>query len=186
VLLDGQDFIYDPGLEVYSMRTFSKQRYESQLLNSYGHPVPRIAGQLQQVGPTHQAPTLLTEFSDDVDRMVLDLRGGYDCPTLRKLEREFLYDRRGDGSLTITDTVEFSEPTDFESALITPAEVTGDGTLLRLSQGDTAVTVDFADCSSPLTVSRDTINQPPHPTRLALAPAGPVTTLTTRFVIRPA
>jgi hypothetical protein len=89
VLLDGKDMIYDPGLEVYSMRTFSKQRYESQLLNSYGHPVPRIAGKLQATGPTHQAPTLLTEFSNDTDRMVLDLRGGYDCPTLRKLEREF-------------------------------------------------------------------------------------------------
>ncbi len=186
VLLDGKALIYDPGLEVYSMRTFSKQRYESQLLNSYGHPVPRIGGQLQETGPTHQAPTLLTEFSDDVDRMALDLRGAYNCPTLRKLERELVYDRQGNGSLTITDTAEFSEPTEFESALITPGEVTESGSTLRIYDGDTAITVDYGDSSIPLMVSRDTINQPPHPTRVALAPKSKVSAIKVRFVIRPA
>jgi hypothetical protein len=195
VLLDGKALIYDPGLEVYGMRTFSKQRYESQLLNSYGHPVPRIGGKLQETGPTHQAPTLLTEFSDDEDRMVLDLRGGYDCLTLRKLEREFIFNRSGDGSLTITDTVEFSEPTEFESALITPGEVTESTGSLRIADGDTAIILEYSASSKPLTVTRGSINEPvtlqdksktpPQPTRIALAPADKVTTLTVKFVIRP-
>jgi len=196
VLLDGKSLIYDPGLEVYGMRTFSKQRYESQLLNSYGHPVPRIGGQMQATGPTHQAPTLLTEFTRDTDRMVLDLRGGYDCPTLRKLEREFVYDRRGDGSLTITDTVEFSEPTEFESALITPAKITESTGRLHLADGDTAITVDYTSSSGPLSITQSGINEPvtlqdksktpPQPTRIALSPTAKVTTLTVSFVIKPA
>lgn len=196
VYLDDKALIYDPGSEIYSMRTFSEQRYESQLLNSYGHPVPRVGGQLQEVGPTHQAHTILTEFSDDVDRMVLDLRRAYDCPTLRKLEREFIFDRRGDGSLTITDTVEFSEPSEYESALITPisVEVTDSG--LLLSEGDSAITVDYSQSSESLSVSQDIIKEktllqnkliePPQPTRVALSPSGPITSGTMRLVIRPA
>ncbi len=186
VLLDGKALIYDPGVEVYSMRTFSEQRYDSPLLNSYGHPVPRIGGQLQQPGRNHQAVTLLTEFLDNRDRMVLDLRGGYDCPTLAKLEREFVFDRHGDGSLTITDTVEFSEPTEYESALITPGEISESSTTLQLSDGNSVIVVDYSDSTAPLTVSRDIINQPPHPTRLAFSPQGKVTSICVRFIIRPA
>lgn len=194
VILDGKALIYDPGLEVYSMRTFSKQRYESQLLNSYGHPVPRVGGQLQQEGPTHQASTLLTEFTDDTDRMILDLRGAYNCPTLRKLEREFIYDRRGDGSLTITDTAEFSEPTEYESALITCGKVEVTDVGLRFCDGEAAISITYAESSEALTVSQDTIKEesilqdkstPPQPTRVALATSGKVTAITMRFVIRP-
>ncbi len=185
VLLDGKALIYDPGPEVYSMRTFSVYRYDSQLLNSYGHPVPRIGGKLQEPGPTHQAPALLSEFTDKVDRMILDLRGAYDCPTLRKLEREFICDRRGDGSLTITDTVEFSEPTAYESALITSGEITESDQSLRFADGATAISIEYTADSTKLQVSRDTINQPPHPTRVAIATVEKVSNLTLRFVIRP-
>lgn len=185
VLLDGKSLIYDPGLEVYSMRTFSKQRYESQLLNSYGHPVPRIGGQLQEVGPTFQAPTLLTEFTDSRDRMVLNLKGAYDVPTLRKLEREFIFDRTGEGCLTITDTVEFSAPTTFESALITPAQIQAENNGVRLSDGTSAILVDHSASSVALALSRDTINQPPHPVRLAFSPATPITQAVITFLIKP-
>ena len=37
--------LLDPGSETYTARTFSKQRYESKLLNSFGHPV--------QIGRAH-------------------------------------------------------------------------------------------------------------------------------------
>lgn len=185
VLLDGKALIYDPGPEVYSMRTFSVHRYDSQLLNSYGHPVPRIGGQLQATGPTRQAPALVTEFTQESDRMILDLRGAYDCPALRKLEREFIFDRQGEGSLKITDTVEFSEPTEYESALITSGEITEEPQKLRFAEGDTAITIVYSAANTELLVSRDTINQPPHPTRVAIATGAKVSALTLQFVIRP-
>ncbi|MCC6414454.1 MAG: heparinase II/III family protein [Opitutaceae bacterium] len=185
VMLDGKSLIYDPGLEVYSMRTFSAQRYESQLLNSYGHPVPRIGGQLQETGANFRALTLLTEFTDTRDRMVLNLRGAYDVPSLRRLEREFVFDRAGAGRLTITDTVEFSEPTVFESALITPARIQLLPGQVRLGEEDAAIMVDYTGGSAPLVVTQDTINQPPHPVRLAFAPSAPITRGMFRFVITP-
>lgn len=185
VVLDGRAIIVDPGMETYSFRTFSAQRYESQLLNSYGHPVPRVAGQLQEVGPEWQTRTILTEFTTDFDRVVFDLRLAYDVPTLRILEREFIFDRRGDGSVTIIDRVEFSEPAEFESALISFGECdVADGHLTFLDTGITLhadVRVEGAD----LAIDTDTINQPPHPIRVALKCAKPVTAATITTVFTP-
>jgi hypothetical protein len=116
--------------------------------------------------------------------MILDLRGAYDCPTLRKLEREFIFDRSGNGSLTITDTVEFSEPTEYESALITSGEVTELEQSLRFADGDTAITIDYTADNVALQVSSDTINQPPHPTRVAISTSENVSALTLCLVIQ--
>ena len=55
VVHDGHPYLLDPGNEVYTRRTFSPQRYESKVLNSYGHPVPVVAGKLQQPGRQAQA-----------------------------------------------------------------------------------------------------------------------------------
>ncbi len=186
VVLDGRTLVLDPGAEVYSFRTFSAQRYESQLLNSYGHPVPRVAGRLQEAGPEWRARVLVKEFSPDTDRMVLDLRTAYDVPSLRKLEREFLFDRRGAGSLTITDRVEFAEPAAFESALITPGKVAIDGARIRLTDGPAVLEAEVTVDGAALEISTDTINQPPHPTRLALRCRGDVRSATVRTVLRPA
>jgi len=50
VVLGDKPLLLDPGSEVYTARTFSSHRYESKVLNSFGHPVPVIAGKLQQTG----------------------------------------------------------------------------------------------------------------------------------------
>ncbi len=186
VVLDGRTLVVDPGAEVYSFRTFSTHRYDSKLLNSYGHPVPRVAGRLQEAGPEFQARVLTKEFTDDTDRVVLDLRFGYDVPILRRLEREFVFDRRGDGSVTVTDRVEFSEPAAFESALITFGEITIDGAHVRLVDGQATVVAEVTAEGAELEFSTDTIDQPPHPKRVALRCRGEVRTATIRTVIRPA
>ncbi|MFI5357159.1 MAG: hypothetical protein ACHQ4G_07475, partial [Opitutales bacterium] len=93
VVLDGRTLILDPGPEAYTARTFSARRYDSALLNSYGHPVPRIAGCLQHYGADWRTRVVAKEFTDDTDRLVLDLRNAYEVPTLQHLTREFVYDR---------------------------------------------------------------------------------------------
>ena len=186
VVLDGRTLILDPGAEVYSFRTVSEKRYDSQLLNSYGHPVPRVAGKLQEAGPEWRARVLTKEFSADTDRMVLDLRAAYDVPALRKLEREFIFDRRGAGSVTIIDRVEFAAPAAFESALITPGKVTVNGSKVNITDGSATLAVEVSLEGATLEISTDTINQPPHPTRVALRCAGDVKSATLRTVLRPA
>lgn len=186
ICLDGRALIVDPGMETYSFRTFSVHRYDSQLLNSYGHPVPRVAGRLQEAGPEWQTAVLLEEFTDAVDRVVFDLKRAYDVPTLRKLEREFLFDRRGDGSLTITDHVEFSTAEEFESALISFGSCDISGSRLVFTDGPTSLTAEVTVEGADLVFDRDTINQPPHPIRIALRCAEPVTAATIKTVFRPA
>lgn len=111
--------LVDPGAEVYTARTFSGKRYESHVLNSFGHPVPRIAGQLQRPGRDAAAKVLKTEFTDASDTIVLDLRQAYAVKELEKLQRTFVFSREGAGSLTVTDEVRFSSPQSFGTALIT-------------------------------------------------------------------
>ncbi len=186
VILDGRVLVLDPGPEVYSYRTFSEKRYDSQLLNSYGHPVPRVAGQLQEFGAQFRARVITKEFTNDSDRLVMDLRGAYDVPALRRLEREFIYDRRGSGSLTLIDRVEFSEPAAFETALITLGKFMVNGTHIRIHDDHAALSAEVSCEGAALEISTDTINQPPHPLRLALRCVGDVRSAVIRTMIRPA
>lgn len=185
VILDAQAFILDPGLEVYSYRTFSEKRYDSQLLNSYGHPVPKVADQLQEAGAEWHARILRKEFTDDTDLMTLDLHGAYKVPGLRKLEREYLFDRRGSGSLKITDRVEFAEPSNFESALITLGEVAINGAEIIITHDQTSIRATVTAKGADLEFATDTINQPPHPKRIRSTCRNKVRSAVIETLIRP-
>lgn len=50
VALAGKTPLVDPGRENYSALTFTARRYESKLLSSFGHSVPRVAARLQRAG----------------------------------------------------------------------------------------------------------------------------------------
>lgn len=123
--------LLDPGGEVYTARTFSAQRYDSKLLNSFGHPVPLVAGQMQQTGAKARAVVLQADLGDETETLRLDLKSAYPVPDLRLLERTFVYSRAGEGSLTVTDRVEFANPQAFESALIDPTPSRGRCLCLR-------------------------------------------------------
>jgi hypothetical protein len=111
--------LVDPGREVYTKRTFSSRRYDSKVLNSFGHSVPIVAGKLQKTGRYACGRVLHTEFTDETDTLVLDIRPAYDVQGLEKLERTFVYSREGNGSLTVTDRVKLANPESFGVALIT-------------------------------------------------------------------
>lgn len=119
VVLGDKPLLLDPGGEVYTARTFSSRRYESNVLNSFGHPVPVVAGKLQRTGSQARGRVVRHDFTDDTDTLVLDISSAYDVAELKKLERKFVYRRLDGGSLTVTDEVAFSRPCDFGTALIT-------------------------------------------------------------------
>ena len=107
----------DPGGEVYTKRTFSSQRYESKVLNSYAHPVPRVDGALQGTGREFAGKIMKTEFSDGRDVVEIDLAGAYKCDKLVSLVRTFVYDR-ANASVTVTDRVKFTAPASFEDPVV--------------------------------------------------------------------
>ena len=106
----------DPGCETYTRRTFSPQRYDSKVLNSYGHPVPVVAGKLQGNGPDFAAKVLSTSFADARDEVVLDISGAYPEKP-RKLTRTAVFDRSVPKAV-VRDEVSFAAPAAFESAFV--------------------------------------------------------------------
>ena len=109
----------DPGAECYTGRTFSSRRFESKVLNSYGHPVPMVDGCLQEIGGKIRTKVVSTSFSDACDEVSVDLTGAYPAASnLVSLVRTFTFDR-GARRFTVRDAVRFSKPSAFESATVT-------------------------------------------------------------------
>ena len=190
IVTGGETPIVDPGGEVYTARTFSGQRYVSGVLNSLGHSVPRVAGQLQQTGGNAKAKIVSTDFTDNADTLVLDMTSAYKTPGLKKLTRTFVYSREGDGSLTVTDEVAFSKPQTFETAIVTHGgwSQTDKGRLLIRDQLE-SVEVEGKASADLAPVTSEEINEDTSsrrtPIRLAIAFAKPITQGSITLTIRP-
>lgn len=122
VVWNNDRLIVDPGPEVYSRQSFGRERYTFSLLNSFGHCVPVVAGKLQRTGRGAKGVILKTDFTDEQDTVVMDMTSAYDVPELKSLIRTFVFNRP-DKTITVTDAVEFTEPKDFSTALISRSNV---------------------------------------------------------------
>ena len=160
VAVGGKTPLLDPGGEIYTARTFSKDRYLSGVLNSLGHPVPRVAGKLQKTGRSAAAKVIDTQFTDTTDTLVLDIRAPYDVEELESLKRTFVYSRQGAGSLTVVDEVEFKNPQTFDTALITYSkwEKVADDRLV-IGQGNGALEVAISTDGQPWTLTPEEIHE---------------------------
>jgi hypothetical protein len=160
VVLGDKPLLLDPGGEVYTARTFSGRRYESNVLNSYGHPVPIVAGKLQRTGSRARGRVVSKTFTDSTDTLVLDISSAYDVPELKKLERKYVYSRIGAGSLLVTDEVKFSRPCDFGTALITFSrwKQTSPSTLMVYDSGE-ALRVEIKVAGADFEIRPETIEE---------------------------
>lgn len=182
--------LLDPGLEEYSARTFSKDRYKSNLLNSWGHPVPMLAGQMQRAGKDAAAKILKTDFSDQQDVFSMDLASAYAVPELTKMVRTFTYSREGAGSLEVVDEVAFSEPSSYATALVTYGtwKLDGDDALLVTAQDET-VRVTINTNGAPFDIVAETINENTggeKPTRIGINLREPLSSGRIVLMVEPA
>ena len=123
-----EPILFDVGGEVYTQRTFSKNRYVSKVINSWGHPVPMIDGVLQSTGAQARGTVTKTEFSEEKDLFAMDFKACYAVKGLESLTRTFVYNR-ADNSLTITDEFQFAAGVEktFNDALTTIWDAQRDG-----------------------------------------------------------
>ncbi|AHF91451.1 heparinase [Opitutaceae bacterium TAV5] len=204
VVNGSQPVLGDPGADTYVKDTFGPKRYSSGLMNSFGHPVPRVAGKLQRTGRDARAKTVRNEFSDTRDIWEIDITSAYDVPGLDRLTRTFIFDRTGPGRLEILDRVAFrkdSAPRTFDTALILrPGQKyernTDDG--LRVYAGnsasDAALDASWKATSSRggrLLVQEEPVygivpDQPPRGLRMGLGFENPVEEATIHLIITPA
>lgn len=173
VMMDGCEMCGDPGGEVYTRRTFSKDRYISKVLNSYGHPVPVIDGKLQKGGRAAAAKVLETRFTEDEDVISIDYAAAYNVPALKSLVRTMKFNRVRK-TVSITDKVSFTEPTTFEVPVITYREWMRKGEAMsftfKKARGKRTMALDVK-ASAPLVFSSEEIENPgkPSPCRMKFA-----------------
>jgi len=155
--------LLDVGGEGYTARTFGPRRYDSTILNSYGHSVPVVDGKLQINGKGAEAQVILSDFSDAEDRLTLDLTSCYDSPKLIKLHRTFRFVRGEDPLVEVTDEAEFSEPAKFGAALITTGKIQEekDGEW-RLVDGRDSLEIRFAKETPALETKTETLPDKPN------------------------
>ena len=170
--LDGVEMAGDPGGEVYTARTFSAKRYESDVLNSYGHPVPLVDGVKQGTGAKFEAKVLSSEFSDACDTVTYDIKGAYPATTnaLRSLVRSVSFDRAAE-CVTVRDTFSFATPGAFESPIVTYAKVEkgADGRSMILSKSAARMDVTFEAEGGEWDLVEKSIENPGRPSPLRLA-----------------
>ncbi|MEE8450998.1 MAG: heparinase II/III family protein [Thermoguttaceae bacterium] len=191
VVLGGDAPLVDPGAEVYTARTFSNRRYESGVLNSFGHPVPLVAGKQQRTGRQAAGKILQTEFTDEADTITIDLRAAYDVAPLTKLTRTFVFTRNATGTFTVTDEVAFDSPQTFGTALITFAKWKQlDANRLQIGESPSATEVTIATGNQPYRIQSTEIKEDVRggrtPTRLAIDLVEPTETAKITVTISPA
>jgi hypothetical protein len=187
VALRGKTPLLDPGREEYTGRTFSTQRYESNVLNSYGHPVPRVAGKLQSKGRSAAVRVVETVFTDEMDSVVLDLSEAYDVEEIQELKRTFVYSRQGEGSLVVIDEVVFSTPQYFETAMITLSDWRQVGEKdLVVGEGSEAVQVQISSAGGDFRIQAEKLQDGANPIRLGITLTEPVARGTIKVRIVPA
>jgi len=189
-VVGSQAVLLDPGSEVYTARTFSSHRYESKVINSYGHSVPVVAGRLQATGRKAAARVLRAGFTDEADTLALDLASAYPVPELKSLTRTFVYSRKGPGSLTVRDEVEFSSPQQFGTALITLGRWQPLGpNALTVYDTEEAVRVDLKVIGAGYTLTSGLIDEnvtaPAKPLRIGIDLKQPVKHAVIEAVITP-
>jgi len=191
VVVGKKQVLVDPGAEVYTARTFSSKRYASGVLNSLGHPVPHIAGQLQGTGRAARGRVVKTSFTDDADALVLDISSAYkQVKELTKLNRTFIYCRTGLGSLKVCDEVAFSKPATYETALITLGKWKRDGdSAVIVSDGghELRVKIDAGGARFEIRAEqiKENVRTKTLPTRIGIALRAPVTKAMVTLTITP-
>ena len=159
VVVGKTPLLVDPGTEVYTARTFSKDRFKSKVINSFGHNVPLVAGQLQISTSRAEVKIMNRDFSDSADTLAMDLTTVYAVPQLTSLKRTFTYDRGAGGSLMVQDECRFASPEAFGIQFITFGQWKQTSpTQLLVWQGNQTVQIDF-DASGDLKIGSQPIDE---------------------------
>ena len=123
VYKDGKPLIIDVGVETYTRKTFSTQRYEIWTMQSAYHSLPTIDGVMQSAGKHFAARDVRYEANNKKVRFSLDIAKAYSPEAkLKSWVRYLTLHRRK--SIQLVDTYEFLEPPkDLTLSLMTPCRL---------------------------------------------------------------
>jgi hypothetical protein len=162
--LKSTQIVGDPGGPgFYNAEVFSSKRYNSRLLNSFGHPVPEIDGKLQLEATTVHPKVVSTKFTPQQDTISMDITAAYDAPNLKKLIRTMRYSRAAGGSVEIVDQFHLAHPSDIVESLPTHGTCTQmDAKTLQFDLEDAHLLVTI-DTPGGFTLTQDKVNDYGNP-----------------------
>jgi hypothetical protein len=151
------------GPAFYNAETFSANRFNSKLLNSFGHPVPEIDGQLQLDATTVKVNVIAHSFSDAEDRFAMDITKAYSVPALKQVTRTLVHRRAGQGSVEITDEFDVSKGLEIVESLPTHGSWAklDEKTLIFTMDGETVRVA--IEAPGPFTVSETKVDEYRNP-----------------------
>ncbi|MBE5851619.1 MAG: heparinase [Lachnospiraceae bacterium] len=102
VYKDGKPLLIDIGVESYTKKTFSPQRYEIWTMQSDYHNLPTLNGFMQQNGPDYKATNVNYKFHPDICEISMDIAAAYpkECGITSYIRKAVL---QKDTQITITD-----------------------------------------------------------------------------------
>jgi hypothetical protein len=182
-----EQLVGDPGGPAqYERGTFSPQRRTYPMINSFGHPVPLIGGQMQVDSGTVKPKVLRTQFTPERDEIAIDLASAYSVAGLKKLERTMRLIRGGVGRIVIEDAFEFDRPTTFEMALPTHSQFRQSASRrLEFKTGDKRLTVDVESPGDFSVATEPIEGTAPPATRVAIRLNAPQRAGMLRLTFRP-
>jgi hypothetical protein len=123
VYFDGKPLLVDAGVETYTRKTFSPQRYEIWTMQSAYHALPTIDGIMQSPGRNFAASQVRYQADDQQVEFFLNLAGAY--PSEAHLEaylRRILFQRRA--WLEVQDSFSLNAPAgELAMSLLTPCGI---------------------------------------------------------------
>lgn len=101
---NGRPLFIDAGVETYSKKTFSPDRYEIWTMQSGYHNLPTFADITQQNGPDFKATDVTWELGDTYGEIFMDIAAAYPDNAIRSYHRQARLDKGS--KITICDTYE--------------------------------------------------------------------------------
>jgi len=106
VFHDGEPVFIDVGVEAYTAKTFSAERYTIWTMQSAYHNLPTIGGVMQHEGTAYQASAVRYSSDDAVAEMAMNLATAYPAQAgVRRWLRQVLLDRQA-GNIRLNEDFE--------------------------------------------------------------------------------
>jgi len=140
VFLHGEPLLIDVGVDTYTAKTFSPQRYEIWTMQSQWHNLPTVNGTMQQNGKAFTTRDVHHTADDTAATLTLDLAAAYpEAAKIKRWTRTLRLERHGPITLTDDyDLCESREPAVWNFMLARKPELSAGNIILRTGTGQAA------------------------------------------------